>query len=405
MAERKKETAKKRTARQKTEIPMLDYLKWRGDLTFAAAPFNEVDNLVLCTIAYLRFARFPQLRAKNAALAVPIGQVAKEMKKEDDQLGLSEFSYLPVIREAAKSTRFGGVRLFGYENELSEGQESQFQAISFLLPDDTVFAAFMGTDTSLAGWKEDFNMSYLTVPAQKRAAGYAAEIAAVCEGKKLRIGGHSKGGNLAAWAAIHLPERVQKEQLLAIYNNDGPGFSQALTETAAYENVAKKLHTFVPEDSIVGVLLEHAGDYVVVGSVNRGIAQHDIISWKCEGDHLVHVGHRSQLGQASEEVVRQWIGSMTPREREAFSDALFDIVSGDGKYHTIEEVKIGDKGIWELLRRFSKADAEKKKVITDIFRRLRLDINEELRRGAEQNVQSVRDNLRTAIDTLGEKKK
>ena len=82
MAERKKETAKKRTDRQKTEIPMLDYLKWRGDLTFAAAPFNEVDNLVLCTIAYLRFARFPQLRAKNAALAVPIGQVAKEMKKE-----------------------------------------------------------------------------------------------------------------------------------------------------------------------------------------------------------------------------------------------------------------------------------------------------------------------------------
>ena len=402
MAEKKKHSAEK-----KPELPLLEYLKWRGDLPFAAAPFNEVDNLLLCTIAYLRFTRFPHIHTKNAAMAVPMRQIAKEMKKEDDQLGLSECSYLPVIREAAKTVRFGDVKLFGYEKELSEGLESQFQAISFLLPDDTVFAAFMGTDTSLAGWKEDFNMSYLAaVPAQKRAAGYAAEIAAVCAQKKLRIGGHSKGGNLAAWAAVHLPEKVQKEQLLAVYNNDGPGFSQTLTESEAYQSVAKKLHTFVPEDSIVGVLLEHAEDYIVVDSVNRGIAQHDIISWKCEGDHLIHLGRRSQLGQASEDVVRQWIGSMTPQEREAFSNALFDIISEDGKYHTIEEVKNGKKsGTWELLRRFSKADAEKKKVIIDIFHRLRLDVREELRKGAEHNMQNMREELRKALDALGEKKK
>ena len=392
-------------AEKSVNTTVLDYLKWRGDLSFAADPFNEVDNLVLCVIAYLNFSRFPQLHTKEPERAMRLSDLAAQMDERDDQLGLSELSYLPVMFAAARTARFGGVGLFGYENELSEGQESQFQAISFLLPEGSVFSAFMGTDLSLAGWKENFNMSYLdAVPAQKRAAGYVSEIAAICN-KPFRIGGHSKGGNLAAWAAMHLPQE-QQERLLDAYNNDGPGFSRDLLTSETYQRVAQKLHTYIPESSIVGVLLEHAADYTVIDSVNRGVLQHEILSWRCEGNHFVHLGQRSQLGQASDEVLREWIGSLTPQEREDFSDTFFAILSEDGKYRTIDELKEGGiSGRWELLKRFSAADEEEKKLLADVFKRLVDEIRSEVRRDTRENLRSAKDSLKAAVDAITEKRK
>ena len=391
---------------EKNETTLRDYLKWRGDLTFAADPFNEVDNLILCTIAYLNFSRFPQLRQKQPDQAIPMDELAAQMDKRDEQLGLSELSYLPVILEAAATVRFGSVKLLGYENELSEGQESQFQAISFLLPDKSLFVAFMGTDTSLAGWKENFNLSYLdAVPAQKRAAGYAAEMAGLCAERTIRIGGHSKGGNLAAWAALHLPEEMES-RLLAVYNNDGPGFNRDLMESENYRRIAEKLHTYIPESSIVGVLLEHAEEYTVIDSINHGVLQHEILSWCCEGNQMVHLGQRSQLGQASDEILRDWIGTMTPGEREMLSNTIFEILSEDGKYHTLGELKeSGIGGTWELIRRFSTADEEKKKLLRDVFKRLVEEIRSEVRRDTRENLRAVRSSIKAAIDTVFETKK
>ena len=183
-----------------------DYLTWRGDIPFSVDPFNEVDNLVLCIISYLDFSRFPELLTRNPKEAAALEDICARLTEADDQLGLSQLSYIPVARQAAACERFAGTRMFAFEDR-SDAQ-TQFAAVSFLLPDKSVFVAFRGTDTSLVGWKEDFNMSYLeAVPAQIRAAEYTAEIAWVCRWHKLRIGGHSKGGNLAAWAGLHLRTR------------------------------------------------------------------------------------------------------------------------------------------------------------------------------------------------------
>ena len=205
---------------------VMDYLRWRGDLTFAQDGFNEVDDLVLCIISYLNFRRFDDLRTTDPAKAVALPDVAARLTEEDEQLGLSELDYIPLMRLAAETARFREVRMFGFTHEWDETKEMQFDAVSYLLPDDTLLVSFMGTDTSLVGWKEDFNMSFLTaVPAQERATAYTVEMAAACPDRKLRIAGHSKGGNLAAWAAIHIPAQLQEQRLLAAYNNDGPGFS------------------------------------------------------------------------------------------------------------------------------------------------------------------------------------
>ena len=373
----------------------MDYLRWRGDLPFARDGFNEVDNLVLCIISYLNFRRFDDLKTTDPAKAVALPDVAARLTEEDEQLGLSELDYIPLMRLAAETERFRDVRMFGFTHEWDEAKEMQFDAVSYLLPDDTLFVSFMGTDTSLVGWKEDFNMSFLSaVPAQERAAAYSAAMAAACPDRKLRIGGHSKGGNLAAGAAIHIPADLQNSRLLDAYNNDGPGFSHDMVETEAYRRVADKLHTYIPESSIVGVLLEHAEDYAVIDSSNRSIMQHEPMSWNVEGPRFVHLGQRSQMGKLSDDVLRQWIGSMTPQEREKFSDALFDVLSLSGKARTLDDLRAGGlAGGAALLKQYSGAGEEEKKIITEIFRRLAVDVKAELKKAAGEGLKTAEKSL------------
>ena len=374
---------------------VMDYLRWRGDLTFAQDGFNEVDDLVLCIISYLNFRRFDDLRTTDPARAVALPDVAARLTEEDEQLGLSELDYIPLMRLAAETERFRDVRMFGFTHEWDEAKEMQFDAVSYLLPDDTLLVSFMGTDTSLVGWKEDFNMSFLTaVPAQERATAYTVEMAAACPDRKLRIAGHSKGGNLAAWAAIHIPADLQKQRLLAAYNNDGPGFSHDMVETEAYRRVADKLHTYIPESSIVGVLLEHAEDYAVIDSSNRSIMQHEPMSWNVEGPRFVHLGQRSQMGKLSDDVLRQWIGSMTPQEREQFSDALFDVLSLSGKARTLDDLRAGGlAGGAALLKQYSGAGEKEKKIISEIFRRLAVDVKAELKKAAGESLKTAEKSL------------
>ena len=374
---------------------VMDYLRWRGDLTFAQDGFNEVDDLVLCIISYLNFRRFDDLRTTDPARAVALPDVAARLTEEDEQLGLSELDYIPLMRLAAETERFRDVRMFGFTHEWDEAKEMQFDAVSYLLPDATLLVSFMGTDTSLVGWKEDFNMSFLTaVPAQERATAYTVEMAAACPDRKLRIAGHSKGGNLAAWAAIHIPAPLQEQRLLDAYNNDGPGFSHDMVDSDAYRRVADKLHTYIPESSIVGVLLEHAEDYAVIDSSNRSVMQHEPMSWSVLGPRFVHLGQRSQMGKLSDDVLRQWIGSMTPQEREQFSDALFDVLSLSGKARTLDDLRTGGlAGGAALLKQYSGADEQDKKIIAEIFRRLAVDVKEELKKAAGQGLKTAEKGL------------
>ena len=157
----------------KNEYTVFDYLQWRGDLTLQQDPFNEVDNLVLCIIAYINLRKIDRLWSKNPKDAMLIGDVCARLTAADEQMGLSSLDYIPVMRAAAETERFRDTRLFAFESRNDEAKQMQFAAVSFLLPDGSVFIAYRGTDTSLVGWKENFNMSYLeTVPAQARATEY-----------------------------------------------------------------------------------------------------------------------------------------------------------------------------------------------------------------------------------------
>ena len=177
----------------KASATVSDYLRWRGDLTFAQDGFNEVDNLLLCIISYIKLENIPRLRSFDPKDAMPMGDVCRLLTEEDEQLGLSTLDYIPLMRQAAETPRFREVSLFAFESLHDEDRQMQFAAVSFLLPDGSVYAAYRGTDMTIVGWQEDFNMSFLSaVPAQVKAAEYAGAVARACPRRALRIGGHSK---------------------------------------------------------------------------------------------------------------------------------------------------------------------------------------------------------------------
>lgn len=380
---------------EKTAVTtVFDYLRWRGDLTFAQDAFNEVDNLILCIIAYLNFRRFPELRSRDAGKAVLMSDIVPRMTAEDEQQGLSPNNYIPLMKLAAESCRFAPVRLFGYETVRDETREMQLDALSFLLPDGTLFCAFMGTDRSLVGWKENLNLSYMdAVPAQIGAVEYVEDMAWRCPERPVRIGGHSKGGNLAAYAAIHIPEALQARMLDA-YNNDGPGFRRDVTDTAEYRRIAAKLHTYIPAASIVGVLLEHTEDYTVVASSSRAIMQHEPLTWGVLGSRFIRQEARSEFGKASDDVVREWLASLSPQEREEFSNALFDMFTQGGTVQSLEDVRQS-----ELLKRLA-ADEKQKGIVSEALRRLMADVKDELLRTAEAGLKETAETLKETAGNL-----
>lgn len=380
---------------EKTAVTtVFDYLRWRGDLTFAQDAFNEVDNLILCIIAYLNFRRFPELRSRDADKAVLMSDIVLRMTAEDEQQGLSPNNYIPLMKLAAESCRFAPVRLFGYETVRDETREMQLDALSFLLPDGTLFCAFMGTDRSLVGWKENLNLSYMdAVPAQIGAVEYVEDMAWRCPERPVRIGGHSKGGNLAAYAAIHIPEALQARMLDA-YNNDGPGFRRDVTDTAEYRRIAAKLHTYIPAASIVGVLLEHTEDYTVVASSSRAIMQHEPLTWGVLGSRFIRQEARSEFGKASDDVVREWLASLSPQERKEFSNALFDMFTQGGTVQSLEDVRQS-----ELLKRLA-ADEKQKGIVSEALRRLMADVKDELLRTAEAGLKETAETLKETAGNL-----
>ncbi len=380
---------------EKTAVTtVFDYLRWRGDLTFAQDAFNEVDNLILCIITYLNFRRFPELRSRDADKAVLMSDIVPRMTAEDEQQGLSPNNYIPLMKLAAESCRFAPVRLFGYETVRDETREMQLDALSFLLPDGTLFCAFMGTDRSLVGWKENLNLSYMdAVPAQIGAVEYVEDMAWRCPERPVRIGGHSKGGNLAAYAAIHIPEALQARMLDA-YNNDGPGFRRDVTDTAEYRRIAAKLHTYIPAASIVGVLLEHTEDYTVVASSSRAIMQHEPLTWGVLGSRFIRQEARSEFGKASDDVVREWLASLSPQEREKFSNALFDMFTQGGTVQSLEDVRQS-----ELLKRLA-ADEKQRGIVSEALRRLMADVKDELLRTAEAGLKETAETLKETAGNL-----
>lgn len=349
---------------------ILDYLDWRGDITFAERPFNEVDNLLLAELSYLDFGG---IVPADFAAAVPLSDAVAAFTKRTPHadMGVLVPDKIPgLAQKMAASARFRDVLLSGYVCKLDEQTETQFAALCAALPDGTVYAAFRGTDDTIVGWKEDFNMGFLPiVPSQREAADYLRAAAAAFPSQKLRAGGHSKGGNLAVYAAVWCGESVQ-DQLLAVYNNDGPGFHTSLLDRPEHQRIANRIQTILPESSVVGMLLEHEESYQVVRSNQVGLMQHDGFSWQVLGERFEHLTELAEGGRIMDQTLRSFLRELTEPQRAQLVDTLFDILTCTDA-STLTDLKVGGlKTASAMVKALQKLDKPTRKALSDTLKLL-----------------------------------
>lgn len=338
---------------------ILDYIKWRGDISFDTSDFNNVDNLILSRFAYLPldnlFKSKNEIITINQAYVRYINRVVEENKilqKEDKDL----------FPDLANSERFGPLKITRYVNHISKEEEKQFSAVTILLPDDTSYIAYRGTDNTVVGWKEDFNISLdIDVPSQKEAVKYL-EGTFECLPKKMRVGGHSKGGNLAIYASIFCDEKI-KPYITKVYNNDGPGLSKKLTETEEYKQNLDKVISFVPQTSIIGKLMYHEEKYYIIKSTQRGIMQHDLYSWQVLGRDFVHLSKVTNESEFVDIVIKEWTTKVTPEQRSEFINILYEIVKETNSDTLYEMSKNRFKTVSTLIKAYHSTNKKNKQII------------------------------------------
>ena len=302
---------------------LFDYLTWRGDLTFGNAPLCPVDALIFSILPYIRMEEY--IPASQKEEPVRLADAASAFLATHPA-GTEKENHRQLLRRLIDTQRFSSLRLLGAMKELDAENGMQFAALTILLPGQNLFVAFEGTDNTLIGWEEDFRMSYeCPVPAQLRALEYLRSVAAAHPLRRIYVGGHSKGGNLAMFSAVHCgPE--YRHRIRAVYNNDGPGFCDDTISSPPYLELRDRIHIYMPQSSIVAVLLEHDTNYKIVESTNVGIMQHDAFSWQVLGPDFAYTTKRTAFGRETEAILDRFVNELSPERKRQFGNALFTIL-------------------------------------------------------------------------------
>ena len=323
---------------------LLDYLHWRGDITLDIAPFCAADDLVMARIAYIPFEDVVEFNDP-----IMVGEACRKLLlKEDVNVRISRKEDIEFLQLLMDSPRFSSMHLSRYVSRLDAQKEKQFAAITIDVDEHLRYIAYRGTDNTLTGWKEDFNMSFMhCVPSQLEAAAYLD--GAYVQDKHYRLSGHSKGGNLAVFAAAQANPVVQ-EKIDAIYSFDGPGFHKHILASDGYRAICRKIVSIVPQTSIIGMMLDHGAEYTIIHSTQSGLMQHDMYSWQMRRDGFEYLETVTSTSRFIDNTLRDWLEAQPPAQREAFVDSLFYLLENvqeekdeDGNVSRYRMVKKGLK--------------------------------------------------------------
>lgn len=347
---------------------IIDYAR-EEQRSFEELPFNEVDALILAQLAYEdiprlvpalddernmygtfrgRMHHFPMDRhnlrqSAKALLRAPFSAITLKQMDEvlhggadsacQHQVHAVNFTDPAImhsfVRTVAANPRFSGLRVGAFAERFDTDEQTQTAALTFLLPDGTLVLSFRGTDDSLVGWKEDFNMAFqYPVPAQRMAADYICAVAKLWPGDMI-LTGHSKGGNSAVYAAMNAPAEIRK-RIAAVYSLDGPGFPEHVVTSEPYLSTVSKVHKIVPDSSIIGMVLETPEPCVVVKADCEGLMQHFAFAWQVDGDAFVRVDDIAPSSHEFNSSFNRWMTGLSREEREHAVDALFQVVHASG---------------------------------------------------------------------------
>lgn len=386
---------------------ILDYISWRGDLSFENSKFNDIDALILCQISYLNFdGLLSEMNFSNKVTLKELSEAFKnssDFEKRCDTGALINRLTVQLFFDTANSCRFKNILITGYTSKIDLEKEEQFSAMTYILSDNINFIAYRGTDDTIVGWKEDFNLAIIDeVPAQIDALMYLEKASNSMRGR-IFVGGHSKGGNLAVFASAMVSNNIKK-RIETVYNMDGPGFSDSKLEMQEFNDIIPKICSYYPHFSIVGMLFSHAGVYSVVESDESGIMQHDPFSWHLKGKCFVLKDGFDKASSFFHETFNTWVSEMEPKQREQFIETLFSVIQAtDARTNSeIENNMIGNSV--KIIKAFHDLTPDSRNAIYKTIRMLFQIAHKRLPSFAEYfETDELKNNARKKVDDVAKK--
>ena len=347
---------------------IIDYAKEIED-TFKDRQFNAVDSLILSQLAYLYYdGVVPSL--SDISSPVSIQEVAAIENPDTLYQDVRDRkSNQQLLFAFANSLRFRDTKLAFYVNQIDNTVEKQFSAVTYLLSDDSAYIAYRGTDATFVGWKEDFNMAFTSpVPSQEEGVAYLNAVAdrISC---KLKIGGHSKGGNIAVYSSIECLRPVQ-DRITHTFDHDGPGFRDEVFQSDGYLILKDRIHKTMPQSSVIGMLLQNQEKYSVVKSNRIWLMQHDPFSWLIDGDDFEYISSITKSALYMNETLNQWVNSLNDQKRELFVNTLYNVIKATNATTFYDLTGDWQKRAYAVLGAMKEIDDETRRFLLQTIRSL-----------------------------------
>ena len=345
---------------------MIDYIKWRGDISFETDPLNEIDSLIFCEIAYIPLEKVIKDNTKGETIEVLAKRLA-QLPEEETKIGaiIPEKDIKELFYLAGNSQRYKNIRIKWFVNNVCKKAEKQFCAMTFVIDKEYYYVAYRGTDDSIIGWKEDLNMAFNTpIPSQTEGVEYLTEIGEKTR-KKIYVGGHSKGGNLAAYSAMFTSDKTKKK-IVSVHSFDGPGFMPEFLKTIDDEETKGKIKKYLPQGSIIGMIFDPLGACEIVKSKGKGMYQHDAFNWEILGKSFVNETELLKSSINFHDILLNWTLSMEPNERAECVGAFYKLMTVN-EAATLTDIASGKmKFILGVL----KTDGKTKKILFSAINKL-----------------------------------
>ena len=306
----------------------VDYFPWRGDLTFAQEAVNEIDMAILAQLSYNNYGG---IVSNNMSSPKKLKIVAKEFENSSDfetrkyNGPLINAETTTLLKLAGISNRFGNIDICNFVDEIDDKVGTKFSAYTAILDSKTAAVVYRGTYTEIVDWEEDFNMTFkFPVPAQTRAVEYLEKVAKEIP-QNIVIVGHSKGGNLAMYAAAYCKNEI-KNRIQLVCNLDGQGFPESAVKNENFKSINEKLITLLPQSSVIGMLFHRNGSTKIVQSNQTNLLfQHDMFSWQILGNKFLEVSERTEKSVQIETDLKALLESLDENELQDFVKGSFGI--------------------------------------------------------------------------------
>lgn len=356
----------------KKALTILDYLK-NEQSSFDEKPFCSIDAFVLAVSSYLLFENAPISQTDDAnttpqhegfttklGLEEPV-LVSEALEKIPRNLLSDLFWFDGIAPEFAQTLaankRFAALEVSDVATALDQEYFTQFDAMCFHVPDGSIYLSFRGTDNTITGWEEDFTLSILDpIPSQLFALEYTyammdkwlhAQILLQMKPRhakipSFRLGGHSKGANLAFYAASHCKQPYQSA-ITQAYSFDGPGVNPWKKDADTFKAIQSRLTKIVPVHSVFGRIFDDIAPIQIVKSSEFALMQHMPFSWELAYEKgaysFLYEGTPSLLSDSTNLGLSRWIASLNAEERAEFCSVLFGVVEFVAEDNNIESLQ------------------------------------------------------------------